>query len=466
MEQFIISAANFIWGTPLLIVLLGGGIFFTIYSRLLPLRYFRHAIDVLRGKYDEDNEKGEISHFQALSGHLAATVGMGNISGVAVAIVTGGPGAIFWMWVSAIFGMTTKFFTCTLAIMFRGKDSNDQVQGGPMYVITEGMGSKWKPLAVFFCIAGLFAATPIFQTNQLVQIVQDILLVPNDWLLPDKFKVTLSEGTIIDATFMTRLSLGLVITAFTAAVIFGGIRRIGEVASRLVPFMMILYVGTTLYILLSNFSELLPGLALIFKDAFSANSVLGGAVGAIIITGARRAAFSNEAGIGTAPLMHGAAKTSEPVREGLVAMLGPFVDTIVICTMTGLAILISGVWKETDLNGVSLTVKAFESAIPTLGPYILVICVFVFAFTTIFGASYYGKKCAVFLFGSKYGEYFNYWYVLIIVVGSVSSLAVAVGLIDFMYALMAFPTMLSGVYLAPKVMKEAKRYFFTLQNTT
>ncbi len=451
MEQIIIDAANFVWGTPLLVLLLGGGIFFTLYSRLLPFRYFRHAVDVLRGKYDESKGAGEISHFEALSSHLAATVGMGNISGVAVAIATGGPGALFWMWVSAVFGITTKFFTCTLAVMYRGKDSEGNVQGGPMYVIAEGMGGKWRPLAVFFCIAGFFAATPVFQTNQLVQVTKDILLTPGGWGGQHEMAVN--------------LTIGLIITILTAIVIFGGIKRIGQVAGKLVPAMVVIYLVSVVYILLSNATDIVPTFMLIFRDAFTAEAALGGAVGAIIITGARRAAFSNEAGIGTAAMMHGAAQTTEPVREGLVAMLGPFIDTLVICTLTGVAILITGVWQSPeDLNGISLTVRAFELSMPGIGPYILALCVLIFAFTTILGTSYYGRKCLSFLIGAQYGKYFNYWYVAIIVVGSVSSLAAVVSLIDFMYAMMAFPTVISAVYLSPKVMTEAKAYFRRLHS--
>lgn len=421
-----------------------------------------HAINVLRGKYDESDGAGEISHFAALSSHLAATVGMGNISGVAVAIATGGPGAIFWMWVSAIFGITTKFFTCTLALMYRGKDSEGKIQGGPMYIITEGMGKKWKPLAVFFCAAGFFAATPVFQTNQLVQITQDILLTPNNWGFSEGTQITLPNGGILDYIFLTKLSIGLIIAIFTGLVIFGGIKRIGSVAGKLVPAMVLIYIGSIFIILILNSALIIPSFLLIIEDAFTANSVLGGAVGAIIITGARRAAFSNEAGIGTAPMMHGAAKTTEPVREGLVAMLGPFIDTIVVCTMTGLAILITGVWQSDELSGISMTVKAFEQSMPLVGPYILALCVLIFAFTTILGSSYYGKKCLSFLIGTKYGEYFNYWYVAIILVGSVASLNAVVSLIDFTYALMAFPTMIAAVYLSPRVLKEAKRYFNAL----
>jgi AGCS family alanine or glycine:cation symporter len=462
LEEFLVSAANFIWGTPLLILLLGGGIYFTVYSRLLPFKYFIHAINILRGKYDESEGAGEISHFAALSSHLAATVGMGNISGVAVAIATGGPGAIFWMWVSAIFGITTKFFTCTLALMYRGKDSEGNIQGGPMYFITEGMGKKWKPLAVFFCAAGFFAATPVFQTNQLVQITQDILLTPNNWGFSEGTKIVLANGDIWDHVFLTKISIGLVIAVFTGLVIFGGIKRIGSVAGKLVSAMVLIYIGSIFIILLLNSTQIIPSFLLIIEDAFTANSVLGGAVGAIIITGARRAAFSNEAGIGTAPMMHGAAKTTEPVREGLVAMLGPFIDTIIVCTMTGLAILITGVWQSNELSGISMTVQAFEQSIPIFGPYILALCVLIFAFTTILGSSYYGKKCLSFLIGAKYGAYFNYWYVAIILVGSVASLNAVVSLIDFTYALMAFPTMIAAVYLSPKVLKEAKRYFDSL----
>ncbi|MFT7197807.1 MAG: AGCS family alanine or glycine:cation symporter, partial [Marinoscillum sp.] len=215
IEHFLVQAANFVWGTPLLIVLLGGGIFFTVYSRFLPFRYLKHAVNVLRGKYDDSSDPGDINHFQALSGALAATIGMGNISGVAVAIAMGGPGAIFWMWVSAFFGMATKFFTCSLAVMYRGKDSEGQLQGGPMYFIREGLGKKWMPLAVFFAVVGVFAGTPIFQTNQIVQAAKDIILIPNG--------IT-TESLYVD------LSIGVIIAILVGLVIFGGIKRIGVVA--------------------------------------------------------------------------------------------------------------------------------------------------------------------------------------------------------------------------------------------
>ncbi|UXP33147.1 alanine:cation symporter family protein [Reichenbachiella agarivorans] len=445
LEAFFKEAESFVWGKPLLFLLIGGGLFFTLYSRFLPFRYLRHAINVLRGKYDESDEPGDISHFQALSGHLAATVGMGNVSGVALAIVAGGPGAIFWMWVSAFVGMATKFFTCTLAVMYRGYDSDGKLQGGPMYVIREAMPSYFKPLAAFFAIAGFFGATPIFQANQIVQVTKDVLIRPLGWIDGNEF--------IVD------LSIGLVIVFFAALVIFGGIKRIGEVASRMVPMMVVVYILSVVAIMLINWSHVVDSFILIFQDAFQAKAVLGGAVGAIMIEGAKRAAFSNEAGIGTAPMMHGAAKTNEPIREGLVAMLGPFIDTLVICTMTALCILSTGVWTDTSLDGISLTAKAFDHSIPYVGTYILLACVLIFAFTTVFGFSYLGQKCLSYLVGVKYGKYFNYWYVGIIIIGSVWSLDGVVSLIFVMYGLMAIPTMVSTLYLAPKVMKAAKIYF-------
>ncbi|MEN7546571.1 alanine/glycine:cation symporter family protein [Rapidithrix thailandica] len=329
------------WGTPLLLLLLGGGLFFTVYSRFLPFKYLKHAIDVLRGKYDKDDDPGDINHYQALASAVAATVGMGNISGVAVAITTGGPGALVWMWLSAVLGISTKFFTCSLAIMYRGKDSAGHLEGGPMYVVREGLGPKWKALAVLFCVAGLFGCLPVFQANQLTQVIRDLLLIPNGWMLQNSwFEANLGPTAYSD--FLT----GTVIMLIVATVTFGGLHRIANVAGKLVPFMVLTYILIVLYILITNISEIPASFALIFSDAFTGKAVLGGLVGEVIRQGARRAAFSNEAGIGTAPMMHGAAKTKEPIREGLVAMLGPAIDTLLVCTMTALAIIVTGVWDQ------------------------------------------------------------------------------------------------------------------------
>ena len=444
LKDILIGFGNAMWGTPLLVLLMGGGLFFLLYSRFLPFRYFGHAINILRGKYDGDKSEGDISHYQALSTALAATVGMGNISGVAVAITMGGPGAIFWMWVSAFVGMATKFFTCTLAVMFRGKDSLGRLQGGPMYVIREGLGKKWYPLAVLFCVAGVFGTVPSFQANQLTAAIGEGLLIPMG----------------VEMTFAVKLVIGVVLAGIVAMVMFGGIKRIGTVAGSMVPFMVLIYVIAVVAILIIN-RELVPEyFLLIITDAFTAKSVLGGAVGAIIVAGARRAAFSNEAGIGTAPMAHGAAKTNEPIREGLVAMLGPAIDTIVVCTMTALAILLTGIWQEhtEGISGVTLTIKAFDDTLIG-GRFILMIALVVFAITSLFSYSYYGGKCFSFLFGAQYERYYQYFYVLMVVWGAVTSLGAVIGLIDGMYAVMAFPTMISALILAPKVMKAAKVYF-------
>ena len=439
------------WGTPLVVLLVGGGLYFLIYSQFIPYRYFWHAIEVLRGKYDDPDDPGDISHFEALASALAATVGMGNISGVAVAIAVGGPGAVFWMWISAIVGMATKFFTCTLSVMYRGHDSEGHLQGGTMYIITEGLGKKWKPLAGLFAVAGLFGPLPIFQANQVTQIVRDFLLIPNGISDPNNH-------------FNTDLISGLVILAVVSLVIFGGIKRIGKVASKMVPAMVVLYVGSVAYILLVHVDVLGEYLLLIVTDAFTANSVMGGAVGALIITGVRRAAFSNEAGIGTATLAHGAAKTKEPVREGLVAMMGPFIDTLVVCTMTALAILVTGVWTSGDVNGISLTASAFQEAMGPIGVYVLMVCVLIFAFSSLFTYSYYSTKCLGFLAGAERQKYFNYFYAAAIIFGSVATIEAVLNFTDGMFALMAIPTMTAAILLSPKVMSAAHDYFDRMKN--
>lgn len=430
---------------PLLILLVGGGLFFALFSQFIPYRHIRHSIQILSGKYDNPNDPGEINHFQALSSALAATIGMGNISGVAIAIVSGGPGAIFWMWVSAFLGMATKFFTCSLAVMYRGKDSLGNLQGGPMYVIMEGLGKKWRPLAVLFCVAGLFGCLPMFQSNQLTQIIRDVVLIPNG----------LSEAN----RFYADAGLGLIMVGLTSLVIFGGIKRIGQVAAQMVPSMVVIYLISVLIILVYHASEIPFYLRLIFVDAFTANAVLGGALGSLIITGVRRAAFSNEAGIGTEALAHGAAKTREPIREGLVGMLGPVIDTHIVCSLTALAIIMTGVWDDQVTNGVTVTVMAFEEVMPGVGKYLLMISVFIFAFTTMFTYSYYGTKCLGFLIGADKQHFYNYFYVLMIFLGSIGTIEAVISFMDGMFAVMAIPTMTSALLLSPKVVAAAKDYF-------
>ncbi|MAL18016.1 MAG: sodium/alanine symporter [Balneola sp.] len=439
------------WGYPLVILLVGGGLFFLISSGFTPFRFFFHAIDLVRGKYDNPDDPGDINHFEALSTALASTVGMGNISGVAVAIFMGGPGALFWMWMSAIVGMATKYFTCTLSIMYRGKDTQGKLQGGPMYVIREGLGKKWMPLAYLFALAGLFGPLPIFQTNQLVQILRDFIYIPNGWVEAD-------------AAFTGNLITGIALVGLVSLVIFGGITKIGKVASKLVPSMVVIYVVSVLFILAVHIGDIPYYLGLIVTDAFTGKAVMGGAIGQLIIIGVQRAAFSNEAGIGTESLAHGASKTKEPVREGLVAMMEPAIDTLLVCTMTALAILVTGVWQSTEANGVTLTLNAFNEALPAFGTYLLIISVLTFSVSSMLSYSYYGTKCLGFLLGAERQNLYNYFYVFSIIFGAVASLDAVINLIDGMFALMAIPTMISALLLSPKVREASKEYFTKLKN--
>ena len=285
LDSAISAFAGFMWGPPLLIILLGGGIYFSIYSRFVPFKYFRHGVNILLGRYNDPNDPGDITHFQALSSALASTVGLGNISGVAIAIQMGGPGALFWMWVSAIVGMSTKFFSCTLAILFRGEDDQGQVQGGPMYYIENGLGKKFKPLSVIFSVAGLFGCTVIFQSNQLADIIRNQVFLPNGWFVDNAV-----TGNFIQ---------GVIMALLTSLVIFGGIKRIGQVASFMVPIMVVLYIFAGLLVVFNHLSEIPSLFGLIIHDAFTGDAVMGGAVGSVIIAGVRRALFSNEAGLGT-----------------------------------------------------------------------------------------------------------------------------------------------------------------------
>ncbi len=443
MGDLIIDFSNWIWDMPMLVLLMGGGLILFVYSGFLPFRHFGHALKVVRGKYDDENIPGQISSQQALSAAIAATVGLGNISGVAIAINMGGPGAIFWMWMSAFVGMATKYFTCSLAIMYRGKDTAGVIQGGPMYVIEYGMGKKWKPLAVLFSVAGILGLLSIFQANQLTEVIRTVLLIPYG----------------LDNGESTKWILGILMMFAVAVVILGGIQRIAAVASKLVPFMVLLYFGTVMLIMFQYLGQVPEMFLLIVEDAFTGDAVMGGAVGAVMVIGARRAAFSNEAGIGTAPMVHGASKNNEPVREGLIAMLGPFIDTVVVCTLTAFVILLTGVWENSENNGVQLTLQAFEMGLPGIGKYLLMLAVLVFALSTMFTYSYYGHKCFNYLFGAAKANYYNYFYLLTIVAGAVVSLEVVVSFIDAMYAIMAIPTMISAIYLAPKVKAATKIYF-------
>jgi alanine or glycine:cation symporter, AGCS family len=451
VERFFVTLADWAWGPWLLVLLLGGGAYFFVYSRFLPFRYFFHALDILRGKYDDPNAPGDLSHFRALSSALAGTIGLGNIGGVAVAIHMGGPGAIFWMWMGAALGIATKFFTCTLAVLYRGPDSEGHIQGGPMYTVVNGLGPRWRPLGMMFAFCAMFGVLPMFQINQLVQSIRDVVLIPQGLLSGPRDELAFNFG------------FGLLVAVLVSMVVIGGIERIGKVTARIVPLMVGLYVSCALVILGMHAAEIPSYFALIIRDAFTGEAAAGGAVGSVILTGIRRSAFSNEAGIGTEAMAHGAARTGEPVREGLVAMLGPLLDTLIVCTATAMIILSSGVWRDSDANGVTLTAQAFEASLPGVGPYILVVCVFFFAISTMFTFTYYGTKSLGFLIGAKRQGLYKYFYVATILIGAMTTVEAVISMTDAMFAMMAIPTMTSALVLSPKAMRAARDYFRRLE---
>jgi AGCS family alanine or glycine:cation symporter len=346
--------------------------------------------------------------------------------------------------------------------MYRGKDSAGTVQGGPMYVIREALGKGWMPLAYLFSVCTLVGCLPIFQANQLTQVIIDIGISSEE---VKQHTFSLGPFELNTAKFV----IGCILMVIATVVIIGGIQRIGKWAGKMVPLMIVLYFGCVILILLINIREVPHYLALIITDAFSANNyrgdaALGGLVGGLIVAGVRRASFSSEAGIGTAPMALAASRTTEPIREGLVSMLSPAIDTLIVCTLTALAILVTGVWTDTGISGVTLTVSAFESALGGAGKILLLICACFFAITSLFSYSYYGNKAFSFMAGVKAGKWYDYFYLATIVVGAVASMTDVINVIDIAYALMALPTMLSGIVLAPRVMKEAKGYFARMKS--
>lgn len=449
-EVALAAFASFMWGPPLVVLLVGGGLFFMLHSRLMHFRYIGHSYDLLRGRYTQqsDNASGDITHYRALATALSGTIGLGNITGVAVAITVGGPGAVFWMWVTAIVGTSTKFYTASLAIMYRGYDDSGKLQGGPMYVIREGLGQRWMPLAWMFAIAGMFGTLPVFQINQLVQILRDVIAIPAGIVTTENH-------------FGFDLSVGVILAVILFSIAIGNIERISAWAGKLVPSMVIFYFVITGVLLARHITEIPAVFALIFTDAFSGEAVAGGVIGAVILIGVQRGVFSNEAGLGTESLAHGAAKTNEPTREGLVAMVGPVIDTLIVCTCTALALLVTDVWRG-DAIGVTLTSQAYEQVFPGFGAYLVVIMVFVLSTTTVLTYWYYGSKCMGFLFGTARQKYYMWAYMALITVGAVASMDAVINLFDGVYATMAIPTMISTLILAPKVKAVAKNYFARL----
>lgn len=435
-EQFWVVAVDLVWGLPLVVFILAAGLYFSAISGLKPLKGFFHAFAILSGKYDKKDAPGEISHFQALTVALSGTIGMGNIAGVAIAISLGGAGAIFWMWVAGLFGMMIKFFTCTLACLYRKKDEDGIEQGGPMYFIECGLGKKFKPLAILFATAGLIGCMPLFQVNQLASLLQNELSI-------------------------APLYSGLAAMILIGIIIIGDVKRVGAVTAGIVPFMFLAYVISSVIVIIINFDAVPSIFVDIFYSAFGKQAVVGGATGLVfkevLVTGIKRAIFSNEAGVGTEVMAHGAAQTKEPVREGLVAMLGPFIDTHIVCTCTALVILSSGV-NPMD-SGVLMTAESFNQSLPDIGNLIVYFVFTLFAFSTMVTYSYYSLKCARYLFGKKIGNQFVYLYLAIIPLSAIWTQATIINIIDTMFALMIFPTLISTLMLSKKVLAEMQRYF-------
>jgi len=424
-----------------------GAIYFTVRMTFVNLRGFRHAIRVVLGHYDRDDEKGEISHFQALSSALSATVGLGNIAGVAIAVSVGGPGAVFWMIVAGFLGMSSKFVECSLGLMYRHVDERGVVSGGPMRYLKDGltergMGGFGRVLSVVFmlmCIGGSFGGGNMFQANQAFAAVVD------------RFPGMADYGFVF----------GIVLAILVGLVIIGGIRRIGAAASLLVPIMCGIYLVAGLFILIINVEHLGWAIGVIVQEAFTPKAGMGGVLG-VLVTGFQRAAFSNEAGVGSASIAHSAATTNEPIREGIVALLEPFIDTIVVCTMTGLIVVVTGVYQLPGISGVTMTSYAFSQAIPWF-PWILTLTVILFAFSTQISWSYYGERCWTLLFGARSTMIYRVLFLFFVFFGSVFKLGNVLDFSDLMVLGMAFPNILGALLLSGKVKTALEDYLDRLK---
>jgi len=444
---------------PLVVLwLIFGALVFTVFMRFINVRGFKHAIDLVRGRYDKPGDSGEVSHFQALTTALSATVGLGNIASVAIAISIGGPGATFWMILAGLLGMSSKFTECTLGVKYRKIDENGVVSGGAMYYLRDGLkkkGLKWLGAFLAFVFAvlvigGSFGGGNMFQANQ--------AFAQLSYIAPEL------EGR--GAWF------GMILAILVGIVIIGGIKSIARVTDKIVPIMAAIYVGTALIIIFINFRHTLDAFHLIIDGAFGANAMRGGFIG-VLIVGFQRAAFSNEAGVGSAAIAHSAVKTDTPVTEGFVALLEPFVDTVVICTMTALVLIFTGTYENPDgLEGAQLTSQAFGSVVPWF-PYLLVLAIFLFAFSTMISWSYYGLKGFDYLFGDLSEKYlknrnvakYTYFslFLIAIVVGAASNLGSVLDFSDMMILSMAFPNILGLLILAPEVRKDLTVYIRKLK---
>ena len=430
----------------ILFVMVMGGIYFTFRYGFVNIKLFKHAIDVIRGRYDNPEDEGEISHFQALTSALSATVGLGNIAGVAVAIQLGGPGAVFWLWVVAFFGMSMKFSSCTFAHLYRDVKPDGTVLGGPMVYLRKGLSEDFnlKKLGVFFgffyafmTIMASFGGGNLFQANQAFE------------LLSNQFPSVGNHPWIV----------GIVLSISSGVVLLGGIKRIGDVTSKLVPLMCGFYCFSCLIIILSNVGEVPALIISIFSEAFNPNAIYSGGFIGILIQGVKRASFSNEAGLGSAAIAHAAAKTDEPIREGVVAMIGPTIDTHLVCTMTSLAILITGSHLDPSVagKGAQITANAFAT-LGTWMPYLLTVATIIFAYSTIISWSYYGEKGVEFIFGDKYIPGYRFVYCLVIILGPILKLGNVIDFSDLMLLSMAFPNIFGMILLSGKVKEKLDDY--------
>lgn len=454
--QLIIDSAEILCGYPLFFLLIIGGLYLFIRSGAVSLRRLPAALGELRRKNHDGADNGQISSLQALASVIAATVGLGNIAGVAIALVMGGPGAIFWMWVSALVGMSTKYHEGVLAIMYKGKDDRGMPQGGPMHIIEQGLGKKWTPLAKFFAIAGMFGTLCIMNANQLTEAFMTTF-TSTDSINSSAFLSSLGGWMGLENVRVYRLLFGMAIAVIVGIVILGGIKRIARVATIMVPFMVGLYFIMVLFIIVTHIEGVPAVFKSIFSEAFNLRAGFGAFAG-IAIIGARRAALVNDAGIGTASIMHGASRNNSPVREGLIAMLGPSIDSGLVCTLTAVAILLCGNIDVEGVKGLEVAMKAFSNAIPA-GDILLMCIVICFAMSSMFSYSFYGTTCANYLFGTRRGRLYSWFFLASLVVFAVVPLEAAVGACDLFYALMAIPTMTALLLLSPRVRRVTKDYF-------
>lgn len=439
MYDFLSSLDSLVWGPPLLVLLVGTGIYLSTRLGLLQVFRLPKALKLIFSA--EAKGQGDISSFAALATALAATIGTGNIVGVATAIKLGGPGALFWMWIAAFFGMATKYAEGVLAIKYRTRDANGDIAGGPMHYIVNGMGKHWKPLAIAFSIFGVMVA--LFGSGTFTQVNS----------ITDSLNNTVGWSPKV---------ISLVLAVLVSIIIFGGIQSISKVAEKIVPFMAIIYILATLTILAFHFDYIIPGLGLVLHSAFTGKAATGGFAGATVVTaiqaGIARGIFSNESGLGSAPIAAAAAKTEEPVEQGLVSMTGTFIDTIIICTLTGLSIIVTGDWSS-NLNGATLTQSAFSSVFGNFGVYTLTISLILFAFTTILGWCYYGERCFEFLFGVKAISVYRIVFIAMVALGGYISLETIWVIADIVNGLMAIPNLIALLALSPIIIKETKHYF-------